>query len=480
MIKATTFNGRRVGVFGLGRTGVTAALSLQAGGADVWAWDDHEAARETAAKAGVTIRDLRKADWSGFDELVLSPGVPHHLPQAHWTAEAAQAANVPIICDIEILAREINARPAKDRPRVIGITGTNGKSTTTALIGHILKCLGKDAQVGGNIGRGVLDLDRMHAGTHYVLELSSYQLERAFSLRCNAAVLLNLSPDHLDRHGTIEAYGQAKERIFLNQTPDDTVVIGVDDDFGKMLTTRLKARNGRRIVPVSSKRALGHGVCALGGQLVDRTARSGRVVCDLTKAQALEGVHNAQNAAAAYAAVASLGIEARPIGEAILTFPGLAHRMEALGAFGSVRFINDSKATNAEAARQALASYTNIFWIAGGVAKEGGIDTLMEFAPRIRKAYLIGEAAPVFSQTLKQAGVDHKNSGALKMAMLCAAHDALESGLENAVVLLSPACASFDQFQDFEVRGDAFRAEVETLLNLFARSGFEPNEGTAA
>ena len=320
----------------------------------------------------------------------------------------------------------------------------------------------------------------MHAGTHYVLELSSYQLERTFSLRANAAVLLNLSPDHLDRHGTMEAYGDAKRRIFSNQTKDDTVVIGVDDDFGKALTTQLKARNGRRIVPISSKRALGHGVCALGGQLVDRTGRTGRVVCDLGSAVALEGVHNAQNAAAAYAAVASLGIEAKPIGQAILKFPGLSHRMENLGAIGKVRFINDSKATNAEAARQALASYKNIYWIAGGVAKDGGIDTLTEFAPHIRKAYLIGEAAGAFAKTLSGASIDHKISGKMKMAVLCAAHDALASGLEDAVVLLSPACASFDQFKNFEVRGDVFRDEVHTLIDLFAKSAKRSGEEAVA
>lgn len=480
MIEARTFKGRTVAVFGLGRTGITAALSLQAGGATVWAWDDNEATRQTAADQGVSLHDLSKIDWSTVDEFVLSPGVPHILPKPHPTALAATKAGVPIICDIEILAREINARPLHDRPKVIAITGTNGKSTTTALIGHILSSLGKDAQVGGNIGRGVLDLDRMHAGTHYVLELSSYQLERTFSLRANAAVLLNLSPDHLDRHGTMDAYGEAKKRIFTSQTKDDTVVIGVDDDFGKALTTQLKARNGRRIVPISSKRALGHGVCALGGQLVDRTGRTGRVVCDLSGAVALEGVHNAQNAAAAYAAVASLGIEAKPIGQAILSFPGLSHRMENLGAIGSVRFINDSKATNAEAARQALASYKNIYWIAGGVAKEGGIDSLTEFGPHIRKAYLIGEAASTFAKTLSDAAIDHKISGKMKMAVLCAAHDALASGLEDAVVLLSPACASFDQYKNFEVRGDAFRDEVNTLIDLFAQSAKRLNEEAVA
>lgn len=480
MIKATTFDGRQVAVFGLGRTGVSAALSLQAGGADVWAWDDRESARDEAKADGVTIRDLSRADWSHFDELVLSPGVPHALPEPHWTAVAAQAADVPIICDIEILAREINARAVEDRPRLVAITGTNGKSTTTALIGHILKSLGKDAQIGGNIGRGVLDLDRMHAGSHYVIELSSYQLERTFSLRANAGIFLNLSPDHLDRHATMEAYGAAKTRIFDNQTAQDSVIIGVDDDYGRTLTTELKAKNGRRIVPVSARRALGHGVCALGGMLMDRTGRSGRVVCDLSDATALEGVHNAQNAAAAYAAVSSLGVEPKPIGKAILSFPGLAHRMETVGQVRNVRFVNDSKATNADAARQALASYDNIFWIAGGLAKEGGIEPLMELKGNIRKAYLIGDSAADFAKTLKSATVEHKISGELKMATLCAAHDALESGLKDAIVLLAPACASFDQFANFEIRGDAFRQEVDALVTMFEKQRDAKRRGAVA
>lgn len=480
MINATTFNGSCVAVFGLGRTGVTAALSLQAGGADVWAWDDNEASREKAKAAGANVRDISDVDWSQFSELVLSPGVPHDLPDPHWTAIAAKKANVAIICDIEILAREINACPTADRPRVIAITGTNGKSTTTALTGHVLKALGKDAQIGGNIGRGVLDLDRMHAGSYYVIELSSYQLERTNSLRANAAVFLNLSPDHLDRHGTLEAYGEAKQRIFHNQTVDDAVIIGVDDSYGRTLMTELKARNGRHIIPISARRALGHGVCALGGPLIDRTGRSGRVVCDLTKAKALEGGHNAQNAAAAYAAVASFGIDPKSIGEAILSFPGLAHRMETVGTIRRVRFVNDSKATNADAAKQALSSYENIFWIAGGLAKEGGIEPLMKFKDRLQKTYLIGDSSHDFARTLSKAKTDYKISGEMRMAVLCATHDALASGLKDPIVLLSPACASFDQFPNFEVRGDAFRSEVESLMSLFEKDAQTKGQGAVA
>jgi UDP-N-acetylmuramoylalanine--D-glutamate ligase len=466
LIKAETFRGKTVAVFGLGRTGVSAALSLVAGGAEVWAWDDNRASREAAQQQGVPIKNLEKADWSKVDDFVLSPGVPHHLPKPHWSAELAKAAGVPIICDIEILAREVAAKPDRARPKIIAITGTNGKSTTTTLIGHILKACGKDAQIGGNIGRGVLDLDRMHSGTYYVIELSSYQLERTYSLRANAAVFLNLSPDHLDRHGTLEDYGLAKQAIFANQTKEDAVIIGVDDDYGKALCTQLKVKNGRNIIPISARRAVGHGVSVLGGKLFSNLSKKSVEICDMKKAVALEGRHNWQNAAAAYAAVNSLGLDPKDIGDAILSFPGLAHRMESVGALRNVRFVNDSKATNADAARQALASYKNIFWIAGGVAKDGGIEPLNDLFENVRSAYLIGEAAKDFGATLQKANCPSQNKKTLEMALLCATKDALESGVENPIVLLSPACASFDQFKNFEVRGDAFRAQAQKLMGI--------------
>lgn len=466
MIKADTFRDRTVAVFGLGRTGVSAALSLVAGGATVWAWDDNRETREAAQQKGVPLKSLKKVDWSEVDDLVLSPGVPHHLPKPHWSATAANAAGVPIICDIEILAREVAAKPDRARPKIIAITGTNGKSTTTSLIGHILKTCGKDAQIGGNIGRGVLDLDRMHSGMFYVIELSSYQLERTHSLRANSAVFLNLSPDHLDRHGSLEAYGEAKQAIFANQETADTVVIGVDDEYGKALCTELKVRNGRRIIPISARRAVGHGVSVLGGKLFCNMSKKSIEVCDLRKATALEGQHNWQNAAAAYAAVSAFGLDPKEIGEAILSFPGLAHRMETVGTLRNVRFVNDSKATNADAARQALASYNNIFWIAGGVAKEGGIDPLKDLFRNVRAAYLIGEAAEDFGASLNAAKCPNQNKKTLEMALLCATKDALESGLKDAIVLLSPACASFDQFKNFEIRGDAFRSQAQKLMGI--------------
>lgn len=467
MIKASQFNGKTVAVFGLGRTGISAALSLQAGGATVLAWDDRKEARDAAKEKGVTIDNLKRADWNEIDSFVLSPGVPHSFPKPHWSAKRALAASVPIICDIEILAREVAAVPKSRRPKIIAITGTNGKSTTTALIGHILSECGKDAQIGGNIGRGVLDLDRMHGGSYYVIELSSYQLERTYSLRANASVHLNLSPDHLDRHGDMDGYGNAKKRIFLNQTPEDVAVVGVDDEHGKVLLCEMLSEKRSKVVPISARRSIGAGVFVLGGKLFCTREKRANEICDLTKAKALEGQHNWQNAAAAFAAVSSLGIDPKAIGKAILSFPGLVHRMESVGRAGKVRFVNDSKATNADAAQQALASYDEIFWIAGGVAKEGGIKPLLPLMDNVKKAYLIGESSKDFATTLIRAKVDHKVSIDLDKAILCATRDALESGAKNPIILLSPACASFDQFPNFEIRGDAFKAQAQKVIDLF-------------
>jgi len=323
--------------------------------------------------------------------------------------------------------------------------------------------------MGGNIGRGVLDLDRMHAGMVYVLELSSYQLERCPSLRADVAVFLNLSPDHLDRHGDLKGYEAAKRNIFNNQSAEDTAIIGVDNPQGRRLCTAMTARNGRSVIPISGQKSLGRGACVIKGKLYCAQGRTVSEVANLTHARALEGRHNWQNAAAAYAAVSALGINAEKIGKAILSFPGLAHRMETIGSVGRLRYVNDSKATNADAARQALASYKNIYWIAGGVAKEGGIEPLIDLFGNIKKGYLIGEAAKPFAKTLKKNKVDCKLSGTLEAAILCATKDALASNKSDAIILLSPACASFDQFKNFELRGDAFKGKAKEIIAIFER-----------
>ncbi|MEE9346759.1 MAG: UDP-N-acetylmuramoyl-L-alanine--D-glutamate ligase [Robiginitomaculum sp.] len=467
MITPHSYKGKHIAVFGLGRSGLTAAKALVKGGAHVYAWDDMAASRKNAEGEGVALTDLTAADWSKFEALVLSPGVPHKLPKPHWSAERANAAGVPIICDIEIFAAEVNARAPDRRPKIIAITGTNGKSTTTSLIGHILTQCGRDAQIGGNIGRGVLDLESMHGGSHYVIELSSYQLERTYSLRADAAVFLNLTPDHIDRHGDMAGYEAAKRRVFDNQISDDAVIIGVDDAAGKRIASDLIAANGRRIVPISGRRSLGRGVSVIKGKLYCAMSRSVDYICDLNNAVALEGEHNWQNAAAAYAAVRALGLDPKAIGAAILSFPGLAHRMENIGEVAGVRYVNDSKATNADAALQALKSYDNIYWIAGGVAKDGGIAPLTAQFKNISRAYLIGESAENFQAVLKKNKVAAKISGDMEKAVLCATRDALASKAENPIILLSPACASFDQYKNFEIRGDAFRVHAEKIIAMF-------------
>ena len=462
MIPARGFEGKTVAVFGLARTGLAAARALIAGGAHVALWDDNARGREAAAAEGLPLVDLSTVDWSHFAALMLSPGVPLTHPKPHWTVEKAKAAGVEIVGDMELLARTIAEAPPHKRPKIALITGTNGKSTTTALLGHILVAAGRDARVGGNIGVGVLDLDDMHGGAVYVLEVSSYQLDLTSSLKPSVAVLLNISPDHLDRHGGMDGYIAAKKRVFRNQGPDDTAIIGVDDPWCQQICTEITAANRRTIWPVSSGRAMGRGVYALEGVLYDATTTRVTEVADLLHAMGLPGKHNWQNAAAAYAAARALGVSVEDAAAGLITFPGLAHRMETVGQIGKVKFVNDSKATNADAARQAMSTYPRFYWIAGGRPKEGGIDSLSDLFPRIAKAYLVGEAAPAFAAQLDKAGAPTVLSGTIAAATAAAFADARASD-EDAVVLLSPACASFDQFADFEERGDAFRAVVDDL-----------------
>jgi UDP-N-acetylmuramoylalanine--D-glutamate ligase len=468
MIPVRGFEGKTVAVFGLGRTGLTAARALVAGGAKVALWDESPASRAGAEAEGFKPVDLRSADWSQFAALMLSPGVPLTHPQPHWTVKMAKDAGVEILGDIELFARTVNEAPPHKRPKIIAITGTNGKSTTTALIGHLCASAGRDTRVGGNIGSGVLGLDDMHGGAVYVLELSSYQLDLTSSLKPDAVVLLNISPDHLDRHGGMDGYIAAKRRIFLNQGKGDTAIIGVDDPWCQQICTEITAANRRTIWPISAGKAMGRGVYALQGVLYDATGDRVTEMADLLRAKSLPGRHNWQNACAAYAAATAIGIPAADVVEGLMTFPGLAHRMETVGKIGRVSFVNDSKATNADAARQAMSSYPKFYWIAGGVPKAGGIADLADLFPRVAKAYLIGEAAEAFAETL-EGKAPTRMCGSIEVATAAAFSDAMDSG-EDAIVLLSPACASFDQFADFEARGEAFRAAVEGLGKIGAKA----------
>ena len=461
MILVRCFEGQTVAVFGLARSGLASARALVAGGARVAAWDERPGAREVAAAEGLELVDLAEADWSEFAALVLSPGVPLYFPEPHWTVRKAQAAGVEVIGDIELFARAVAEAPDHKRPKVVAITGTNGKSTTTALIGHMLSHVGRDTRIGGNIGAGVLGLEDMHGGAVYVLELSSYQLDLTSSLKPDVAIILNITPDHLERHGDMERYVAAKKRILFGQGKGDTAIIGVDEAWGQQICTEITAANRRTIWPVSARKCMGKGVYALQGVLYD--AIDGRVteIADLTAARSLPGRHNWQNAAAAYAAVRALGVSVSDAIEGLVSFPGLAHRMETIGTLGDVRFVNDSKATNVDAARQAMSSYPRFYWIAGGRPKIGGIECLADLFPSVIKAYLIGEAQEEFAGTLDGCA-PYARVGTVAAAVSAAWADARAAG-EPAIVLFSPACASFDQFADFEERGEAFRAAVHAL-----------------
>ncbi|MFA5119604.1 UDP-N-acetylmuramoyl-L-alanine--D-glutamate ligase [Zavarzinia sp.] len=454
MIVADSFKSRRVAVFGLARTGVSAAKSLLAGGAEVAAWDDKPAARDKAAAEGVPLVDLRAADWTTFAALVLAPGVPLTHPVPHDVVTLAKAAGVPVIGDMELFARSSQRLPGT---RVVMITGTNGKSTTTALIAHLLEAAGVPVAVGGNLGTAVLDLDPVPAGGVYVFEVSSYQIDLLDRLTPDVGILLNITPDHLDRHGGMDGYIAVKERLFRDQSAAQVAVVGLDDAASAGIADRLRAK-ARRVTGLAVGRVLGQGVSAKDGTLFE----NGEAVYDLTTLDRLRGAHNWQNAAAAFAALRGLGLPRAAALAGLASFPGLAHRMELVAVRGGIRFVNDSKATNADAAAKALAAYDHIYWIAGGKPKAGGITSLGEFWPKISRAYLIGEAAQDFAATL-DGHVRHAIVGTLEAAVATAARDAAADGAAAPVVLLSPACASFDQFSDFEARGERFRSLVQAL-----------------
>lgn len=446
----------RVAVLGLARSGLAAAEALLASGAEVWAWDDDEAKRARAEARGISCRDLVQADFGRVLFLVMSPGVPHTHPKPHPVAARAREAGVLLTSDIELLGR------ACPKASFVGITGTNGKSTTTTLVGHMLTVAGRQIQVGGNLGVPALTLSPLGEGGIYVLEMSSYQLELIPTLVFDVAVLLNITPDHLDRHGGMTGYVAAKRRIFEGQDGDDTAVVALDDSESETIYDDLVATGRQQVVPISATRAVMGGVFVEDGLLTDDTGGWGNPVLDLRLASNLPGSHNWQNAAAAYAVGRAFEIDDRAIAKSLLTYPGLAHRQERIAVIEGVTYINDSKATNADAAARALACYESVYWIAGGKAKEGGIASLAPHFQDVRHAFLIGEAAEDFARTL-EGRVAYTRSGDLAAAVAAATAKARADRLRNAVVLLSPACASFDQFADFEARGEAFRRLVGSI-----------------
>jgi UDP-N-acetylmuramoylalanine--D-glutamate ligase len=465
MIAVDCFAGKTVGVFGLARSGLSAARALKAGGAKIFAWDDKETARLAAVKEAIALEPWERWPWAELAAVIVSPGIPLTHPEPHTIVRHAARAGVQTIGDLELFARTIRPdRNEQGRAPVIAVTGTNGKSTTTALIGHILQTCGTDAEVGGNIGRPALDLHPPQSRTVYVLEVSSYQAELSPSLVPDVSILTNLSPDHLDRHGNMERYAAVKEGLLTRTMAGGQIAVGVDDSYSANIYTKLAALRGPNAVAVSVGKVLGRGIFVIDGKLYDAWDQPAALVCDLKSAAHLPGPHNWQNSALAYASVRRLIRDPRAIAGAIMRFPGLAHRMEDVGRIGKVRFVNDSKATNADAAARALACYSDIFWIAGGKPKEGGIADLEPYYPRVRKAYLIGEAGSAFSDAL--AGkVESIQAGTLDRALRSAFEDASASGAVDPVVLLSPACASFDQFRDFEQRGDLFREQVKAMIS---------------
>ena len=424
MIISPAFRGKRYAVLGLARSGLATVQALVASGAEVVAWDSKEEARAALGK-GATLADPIEIDISGFDGIVVSPGVPINR---HPIADKAHAARVPLIGDIELFSQ---ARASLPPHKVIGITGTNGKSTTTALIHHIIETAGLPTMLGGNIGLPILGQEPLPEGGIYVLELSSYQIDLCHALDCDIAVLLNITPDHLDRYDGFADYAASKERLFTMQHVDKVAVIATEDDRTRMIASRIN----HRLMRVSSKQ-----------------------VGDQSRWPSLQGPHNAQNVAVARAVAEVLGIKAATVEEGLLTYPGLPHRMERVRELGGVVFVNDSKATNPASAAPALAAYPAIHWIVGGQAKTEDLDACAPYFDHVRAAYTIGEAGPVFARLL-QDQMPVSQCKVLEEAVRAASNAAVA----GETVLLSPACASFDQFRDFEARGDAFRTAVEAL-----------------
>ena len=464
MIPVQGLTGAKVAILGLGRSGLSAARALAAGGAVPICWDDNPAARAAAQAEGFDCVDLSKAGvFDDIARLIVSPGIPHLYPAPNPVIVAAQDAAVPVDNDIGLFFQSF-ATLAWDNfdvvPKIIAITGSNGKSTTSALVHHILKHAGRPTQLAGNIGRGVLDIEPAIDGEVVVLELSSYQTDLARNLTPDVAVFTNLSPDHLDRHAGMGGYFAAKRRLFAEGGPD-RAVIGVDEPEGRFLAGQLsEGAADDRVIRVSVDRKL----TGLGWQVFARKGflseyRGGKQIgsIDLRSITGLPGAHNHQNACAAYAACRTLGFAPKIIEAAFHSFGGLPHRSQTVGEAGGVRFVNDSKATNVDSAVKALAAFRNIRWICGGLEKEGGLGSLSEPLETVRKAYVIGREAAQFAMKL---GVEAEVCGTMDVAVARAVEDA-EAG---DVVLLAPAAASFDQYDSFERRGEDFVAQVQKHL----------------
>ena len=466
MIPVQGYMSRKVAVLGLGRSGLATARALQAGGAIALLWDDSPEARAAATADGFALTDLTKAGaLDGVSTLITSPGIPHLYPEPHKLIARAWAAGVPVDNDIGLFFRSF-ATPDWDNfdqtPRVIAVTGSNGKSTTTALIHHILTVAGRPSQMAGNIGVGVLDIEPAQDGEVIVLELSSYQTDLARALTPDIAVFTNLSPDHLDRHGGRGGYFAAKRRLFAEGGPD-RAVIGVDEPEGQYLANQLaEGVEDDRVIRISSGQKLDGAswtVFARKGFLAEWRKGKQMASIDLRAIPGLPGAHNHQNACAAYAAIRALGIGPKLIEQAFHSFQGLPHRSQTIATHNGVRYVNDSKATNVDSAAKALQAFDNIRWIAGGMGKEGGIAALKPFLGPVKKAYLIGHSARDFA--LQLGDTPHEICETMATALTRATADAQAGD----TVLLAPAAASFDQYPNFEKRGEDFAACLQALMS---------------
>ncbi len=457
MISVDQYKGKNVAILGLGRSGIAAAKSLQAAGAKVIAWDDLEPTRENAVREGLAVSPSGHMLWTGMDYLFISPGVPFH-PEPNPIIKGARKARCPIISDMDMLFQH------QKQAKYVGITGTNGKSTTTSLVAHILNQTGNYAVAGGNLGQAALSLEPLAEGQTYVLETSSYQLDLSNEITFDVAAMLNISADHLDRHKTMENYIAAKRKIFDRQTGTQTAVIGIDDTITRRIYEEILPREAP-VIPVSVLDTLKKGIYCQNGILVDRYFKESPLeVLDLKPLPQLVGMHNWQNAAIAYSIARSCGLKTRSIAKAITSFPGLPHRQELITVHRGIRYVNDSKATNADATARALICYKHIYWILGGKAKEKNLDMLIPYLKNVKHAFCIGDAGEDFAAILKRHQVDYTLSGSLDLATQQAHDMAKQEGQDNAVVLLSPAAASFDQFKNFEDRGNVFREKVKSIL----------------
>ncbi len=461
MIPVDAYRGHHVGVYGLGRTGLATARALTAGGALVHVWDDGEPARTAAQDEGLNVSNFADGSLFGYAALVLSPGVPLTHPEPHAIVKSAREQGCPVIGDMELFALANRYKVGENTKPVIAITGTNGKSTTTALLGHILGGAGRAPQIGGNIGRAVLDLAAPDEAGAYVLELSSYQIDLCHTFDADIAVLLNIAPDHLDRHGGMDGYVTAKRRLFDMQKAGHTAIVSVDDPHAASICAQLAGQADRSVIPISIEGPLGKGVFVENGTLMDALSGAAEAVLDLATLARLPGRHNGQNVAAAYAAARSLGVARNDIVAGLQSFPGLPHRLELVAEKDGVRFVNDSKATNADATQHALKAFDRIYWIAGGRAKTDGVAALTDLLEPVQRGYFFGECAARFADEVSEK-IETRQFRTLGDAMTQAAQDARRDG--GGTVLLSPAAASFDQFKDFEARGDAFKAAVHSWL----------------